>query len=160
MRLESWAAFKLTPFQYGYLLAALAFTNDDSDEQGGKPLDDNYGLDDIAAASLGAMLADCDAFEARCAADLAEAECKVPTGCDGDFATNDRERELAGHDFFLTRCGHGCGYWDGDWSEPHATRLTDAAHEAGEVWLYVGDDGLIYQSGAETPETVTTCRDL
>lgn len=35
---------------------------------------------------------------------------------------------------------------DGDWSEPHATRLTEAAHAFGEVNLYVGDDGRIYHS--------------
>jgi hypothetical protein len=52
----------------------------------------------------------------------------------------------AGHDFWLTRCGHGAGFWDGDWVEPVATQLTNAAHEAGERDLYVGDDGVIYQS--------------
>lgn len=51
----------------------------------------------------------------------------------------------AGHDFWLTRNGHGAGFWDGDW-EPEATaeRLTDAAHAYGETYLYVGDDGMIY----------------
>lgn len=52
----------------------------------------------------------------------------------------------AGHDFWLTRCGHGSGFWDGDWKEPAAIKLTDAAHEFGNVDLYVGDDGLIYQA--------------
>jgi hypothetical protein len=52
----------------------------------------------------------------------------------------------AGHDFWLTRCGHGAGFWDGDWVEPVATQLTNASKEAGERDLYVGDDGMIYQS--------------
>lgn len=51
--------------------------------------------------------------------------------------------EQAGHDFWLTRNGHGSGFWDGGWPEPAATRLTDAAHAYGEFNLYVGDDGMI-----------------
>ena len=41
--------------------------------------------------------------------------------------------ELAGHDFWLTRNGHGAGFWDGDWQEPAAAALTAAAHAFGEV---------------------------
>ena len=52
--------------------------------------------------------------------------------------------ERAGHDFWLTRCGHGAGFWDGDWPEPQATILDNAARAFGNVDLYVGDDGLIY----------------
>ena len=50
--------------------------------------------------------------------------------------------EQAGRDFWLTRNGHGAGFWDrglgviGD-------RLTKAAHAYGEVALYVNDDNLI-----------------
>lgn len=50
----------------------------------------------------------------------------------------------AGHDFWLTRCGHGAGFWDGDWKEPAATELTAAAEGCGNLDLYLGDDGLIY----------------
>lgn len=50
----------------------------------------------------------------------------------------------AGHDFWLTRNRHGAGFWDGDWEEPAATILTDAAHRFGECELYVGDDGKVY----------------
>lgn len=55
----------------------------------------------------------------------------------------------AGHDFWLTRCGHGAGFWDGDWPEPYASQLSDAARAAGNVDLYVGDDGRIYAAGME-----------
>lgn len=54
--------------------------------------------------------------------------------------------QLAGHDFWLTRNGHGAGFWDGDWPDPQADILTESSKQFGEVWLYVGDDGLIYQS--------------
>jgi hypothetical protein len=89
-------------------------------------MDRNYGIEDIAPETLERMKADCARFQADNAADI------------------EADLELAGHDFFLTRCGHGSGYWDGDWAEPAASRLTDAAHRFGEVNLYVGDDSLIY----------------
>lgn len=51
----------------------------------------------------------------------------------------------AGHDFWLTRNGHGCGYWDrgaGDAGDA----LSAAARVYGEVDLYLGDDGMIHGS--------------
>lgn len=52
--------------------------------------------------------------------------------------------QLAGNDFALTRNRHGAGYWDGDLPEELGARLTEAAHQAGECWPYLGDDDLIY----------------
>ena len=52
--------------------------------------------------------------------------------------------EQAGHDFWLTRNGHGAGFWDGDWPEPAASKLDELSRAFGEVWLYAGDDGLLY----------------
>jgi hypothetical protein len=49
----------------------------------------------------------------------------------------------AGHDFWLTRNGHGAGFWDrglGDIGD----RLSVAARAFGEVNLYVGDDKKLY----------------
>ena len=51
----------------------------------------------------------------------------------------------AGHDFWLTRNGHGVGFWDGDWPEPFAEQLTEAAKRAGGRDLYVSR-GWIYQA--------------
>ncbi|WP_435634332.1 hypothetical protein ACSC9U_18330 [Pseudomonas solani] len=51
--------------------------------------------------------------------------------------------ECAGHDFWLTRNGHGAGYWDrglGDLGD----KLTAAAKTFGGVDLYLGDDELVY----------------
>ena len=48
-----------------------------------------------------------------------------------------------GHDFWLTRNGHGAGFWDrghGDIGD----RLTEAAKVYGEAVLYIGDDGKVY----------------
>ena len=52
--------------------------------------------------------------------------------------------EQAGHDFWLTRNGHGAGFWDGDWPEPYAEILTKGSKAYGEFSIYLGDDGLIY----------------
>ena len=52
--------------------------------------------------------------------------------------------EQAGHDFWLTRNGHGAGFWDGDWPEPYADILTTGAKNYGEFQTYLGDDGKIY----------------
>jgi len=49
-----------------------------------------------------------------------------------------------GHDFWLTRNGHGCGFYDGDYPEPKATLLTEASDKFGECSLYLGDDDLVY----------------
>lgn len=52
--------------------------------------------------------------------------------------------EQAGHDFWLTRNGHGAGFWDGDWPEPQATVLTDLSTSFGPCELYAGDEGKVY----------------
>lgn len=52
--------------------------------------------------------------------------------------------EQAGHDFALTRNGHGAGFWDRGLGEI-GDELTEAAHSFGQVSLYLGDDNLIYQ---------------
>ena len=49
----------------------------------------------------------------------------------------------AGHDFWLTRNGHGAGFWDGDWPEPWAALLSESARKAGEVELTVDDAGML-----------------
>jgi hypothetical protein len=116
----------MDPFTIAYIEAALWSSTDESDEQGGEPLDANYGLDDIAPEALASILNDCEAFQQDHAEDIGG------------------ELERAGHDFWLTRNGHGAGFWDGDWDDDIGQRLTDASDVYGSVDLYVGDDGLIY----------------
>ena len=50
----------------------------------------------------------------------------------------------AGHDFWLTRNGHGVGFLDGDWSEKYAEMLSDGAKSYGPFETFLGDDGRIY----------------
>jgi hypothetical protein len=49
-----------------------------------------------------------------------------------------------GHDFWLTRNGHGAGFWDRGLGKV-GDQLTAACKAFGSVDLYVGDDGKIYQ---------------
>lgn len=119
-------------FTTQYIATALWSSTDDSD----KPLDDQYTIDDLHPEALKAMLTDCDLFQQSNANDI-------------DSFPNDSDRETdeqAGHDFWLTRNGHGSGFWDGDWPEPHADRLTKASEAFGVKNLYVGDDGKIHQA--------------
>lgn len=51
---------------------------------------------------------------------------------------------FAGHDFWLTRNGHGSGFWDGDWPEQTGNELTKSAKSFGPFSLYMGDDGKIH----------------
>lgn len=114
---------KLDAFTFGYVSAAMWLLTDDD----GHSLD-YLGLHDIAPETIAAAIEDCRQFQADNADDLRE-----------------YDSETAGADFWLTRNRHGAGYWDGDYSEPEASRLTDAANAYGETDWYVGDDGLVYQ---------------
>lgn len=116
----------MDPFTIAYIEAALWSSLDESDEHGGEALDANYGVDDIAPETLASILNDCKAFQEAHADDIGS------------------ELEQAGHDFWLTRNGHGTGFWDGNWEDEIGQRLTEASDVYGSVDLYVGDDGLIY----------------
>lgn len=109
-------------FFQAYVEAALWSSTDDD----GDPLDSNYNAGDIALETLERMQCDCNGFSDANSDDI------------GD------RLEQAGHDFWLTRNGHGAGFWDGDWPEEAGDRLTEAAKRLGEFNLYVGDDGVIY----------------
>ncbi len=114
-------------FLQAYITSALWSSTDESDDQGGEPLDLNYSADDLAPETLAKMTADCAKFLTENAADI------------GDNVSQ------AGHDFWLTRTRSGVGFWDRDCWPDDGKRLTEAAHGFGEVNLYVGDDGKIYQ---------------
>jgi hypothetical protein len=129
---------KITPFLRAYIATALwSSTLDD-----GSPMDKWYWSSDLADETVARMDADCTRFETENAETLTSAIATGQVVCGPDF----NEWERAAHDFWLTRNGHGAGFWDGDWPEPYAQRLTDAAEALGSCDLYVGDDGKIYAS--------------
>lgn len=119
---------ELDSFTRAYVVAALWSSTDNSDDSGGEPLDANYGPEDIASETLARMVEDCATFQRTNAGLLALA---------GDEEQN-------GHDFWLTRNGHGAGFWDRDYSGAIGDALTEASDAYGEVDLYIGDDGLIH----------------
>lgn len=51
--------------------------------------------------------------------------------------------ECAGHDFWLTRNGHGAGFWDRGFDKL-GDDLTKVAKQFHEISAYTGDDGLVY----------------
>lgn len=119
---------------------------DDADDNCGQPLDRNFDVGDIAPETFIRMRADCAAFLdhrlngrlVRIAERLgAEGRWRLLSGAGCSVMDH------AGHDLWLTRNGHGCGYWDGDWPRGIAEGLDGLAREFGIFDLYIGDDGLI-----------------
>jgi hypothetical protein len=74
----------------------------------------------------------------------ATADCEDFLALAGDMVDPDDAGD-AGYYFWLTRNGHGAGFWDGDYPE-HGDALTDIAKSFGEQYLYLGDNGLVYCS--------------
>jgi hypothetical protein len=63
-------------------------------------------------------------------------------------AIDDIADESIGHDIWLTRNGHGAGFWDRGYDSDVEEVLEQLSKELGEVNAYVGDDGKIYFSGS------------
>jgi hypothetical protein len=127
-------------FLRGYLECALWTGRDESDEAGGDPLDRNYDVSDFAPETVTKAAAECEAFQAENADDLTSFYEVWPFSPDGDS-----KEAFAGHNFWLTRNGHGVGFWDRDAGEV-GDRLTEASRKAGERYVYVGDDGQLWIS--------------
>jgi hypothetical protein len=89
----------------------------------------------ISPELLASATADCRKFYNENHALFTDENCKY-TGCTPD--------EYAAHDFWMTRNGHGVGFWDGGWAEPAATELHRASKAFGEMEVYTGDDGMYY----------------
>lgn len=51
--------------------------------------------------------------------------------------------ESAGHDFWLTRAGHGTGFWDRGLGVV-GQELSDAARSFGSACVYIVENGLVY----------------
>lgn len=119
--------FDFELFFNGYVTAALWSSTDDE----GNPLDDAYVKDDIHPAALGTMRKDCRDFMESNKDDLMA------------YKNERASEESAGIDFWLTRNGHGAGFWDRGLGALGA-RLTKASKPYSNCDLYVGDDGMIH----------------
>lgn len=103
-------------------------TDEDSD-----PLDDSYDVDDFDHEGSQQQRKECESFiaENREAVDF--------------LLENGIEMSTILHNFWLTRCGHGSGFWDSpEKFDPYTEQLTDSSKRYGEKWVYIGDDGVIY----------------
>jgi hypothetical protein len=128
-----------------YLEAALFTDTDNSDPSGGNPLDQNYSIEDFSPDSLAKATADCEAFSRRAAEWIRQ----LPAGV---------SLTQLGHDFWLTRNGHGVGFWDRPevYGEQVGDQLTEICKEFGEVYTTVGDDGVLYLEGGKDLSTPAT----
>ena len=94
-------------------------------------------VSDFAESTVDAIRKDCEEFQRNAAAEIAQA---LELGL---WTENGM-----GHDFWLTRNGHGAGFWDRH-SEGIGDELGDKLTELSKTFksvdLYSGDDGKIYQ---------------
>lgn len=101
-------------------------------DQHGNDLEHFEGVE-LSGPGRDAVIKDCESFVLCFGYLLEAANEKQPGYCYHD----------AGHDFWLTRNGHGAGFWDrglGSIGE----ELTTAAEGYKEKSAYIGDDGMVY----------------
>jgi hypothetical protein len=103
----------------------------EEDEGASEMLDGDYGVEDIAPETMAEMRRECRDFWEANAADIVA------------YAVARGDVEYAGHDFWLTRNGHGAGFWDRGLGEL-GDRLTAASKPYAETYLCVGDDGQVW----------------
>ena len=110
-----------------YIHAALWSSTDESEV----PLDGTYDIDDFNKESLAIMRENFEKFfEDNYSLVTVE---DIRSGLTYD---------IFGHDFWLTRNGHGSGFWDKGYT--NGETLTSLCEGYKEVNLIIGDDGKIY----------------
>ena len=107
---------------HDYLICAL-WSSTDSD---GDPIDDTYSILDLSDEALEQAQFEVASFMASAV----------------DYLHNDDSHQVPGHDFWLTRNGHGAGFWDGNYI--NGDILTKISKEYGVTDLYIGDDNKLY----------------
>ncbi len=125
----------------GYRECALWASND-TDPATGEEIEGLEKYDgDIAPDALATMRKDCETFLARCVG--VDLDTYVAERCSSSPGSGATASDLFGHDFWLTRNGHGTGFWDRDLGDL-GDALTNLAHGMGECDMYIGDDGMLY----------------
>lgn len=96
---------------------------------------------DLAPETLAKIIEDCAAFQ-----ELADKSLQLAY----DYAPSNYDAAHAGHDFWLTRNGHGAGFWDRGFGDLRTDtiggRLSADAKSFGSCDPYCGDDGKVYLS--------------
>lgn len=116
----------LEAFVDEYLETALWAETDDD----GRSLDENYAVYDVSPTARAAATEDCANFIAAAGVALTQYQAQM-------------QGRTGGHDFWLTRNGHGAGFWDRG-LDSLGDALSELARSFGETWITVGDDGELY----------------
>jgi hypothetical protein len=103
-----------------------------SDDYEGNPLDDNYSISDISEKTLGKMRSDLKKF--------------VSENADAIEKSGLSDEQVA-YDFWLTRNGHGAGFFDRGLDQEIEDQLTKSAKSFKGVYLEVSDNGEVYEIG-------------
>ena len=133
-----------------YLTTAL-WSSIDVNSKDESNLDDKYDIDDFSKNAYNKSKNDCKQFLTKVETELKKYNKNVDKSeqytiynlSDGKHKTKNRELEMLGHNFWLSRNGHGAGFFDGDYVDEMEKILTKVADSMGGVDLYVGDNGKI-----------------
>lgn len=146
--MQQLSIYECDKFTRAYIECALWSSTDDE----GDPLDANHSTDELPQETLAAMVKDCQEFQAThekllSAAYTLSADYDASTDKARGKIQSNYDASSAGHDFWLTRNGHGAGFWDRGLRAIGDSLAATCGH--GTKWpgvdLYIGDDGLIYQ---------------
>jgi hypothetical protein len=107
------------------MLAAALWTMSDG---GGNPIADDLTIDAFDPQTRAELRGDLHAF--------------VMANVD-DIAESGLSSEQIGHDFWMTRQHHGVGFWDRGLGSV-GSRLTEACHPFGEVYLERSENNVVY----------------
>lgn len=135
----------LRDFQIAYMASALWTGAQVEDEDADAKNDGTYG--DLSADAITKLCEQAEEFVRANVGLLIRHAIVTATTYPADYSSDvtgyaERAAGQAGHDFWLTRNGHGAGFWDrglgglGD-------QLTEACRPYGEVSLWVAEDDAI-----------------
>ena len=119
-----------TSFVNAYIECALWSSTGPSDE----PLDDTYSAEDFTDTARQAMQDDCESFLKECGPVFI----RHAIANDRDVASINYTQH--GHDFWLTRNGHGAGYWDRGYGAL-GDDMTSISEPYGSCDIYPTDNG-------------------
>lgn len=120
---------KIDKILLGYLEAALWTEEENILDEDGVQID----IDMVSEATKAEIIKDIEKF-LELAGETAINE-----------ALNINDEDFLGHDIWLTRNGHGAGFFDRDYSDDIEKMLTAAAHEIGEKHLFVQDGEILFE---------------
>ena len=129
----------------GYLDTILWVEDDDSGEQ----LMRQYDRSDFSPESIATAALDCSRFIGDCTRagiDVTELPYNLRCSEDSFGRTEYTVGECLGHDLYLTRNGHGSGFWDRDELQDDClgSRLSDIARKMDSQWVHVDGYGVIH----------------